>query len=270
MTAPALPLILAAVIAFAGCSEDPATAPSAVSLSTPPTTAADLAPDTDAGTTSTSGGGLSATTSPRAAAGLGPGSGIETEASRLSPTSGLFVICQDCHAFLDPPDQPRPALNETFRHETHAARSAPCAACHESPVHTEDTVRRPTMAACYRCHGSGPDATAPGECALCHPPGFEQLPASHDDAFFEGAHAAAVAATDVEECFVCHQGGDTGFCLACHGLGIPHPPGWALDLADGPGAHVDAAHEDGTLCVRCHDNGGRAPTGCYGGECHGG
>lgn len=269
-----LVVVAAMAVVVGGCSSDSAstssTPASPTSATTGPSTSqtADTGPSdtgtappttqTETGGTSTTGGG-----------GLGPGSGVETEAKRLSPDSGPFVICQDCHTYLDPPARARPALNGTFAHERHLARSAGCPDCHESPVHTETVVRRPTMSACYSCHGDGPTSIAPAECDLCHPPDFKQLPESHDDAFYKGAHAAAAAAAGVEECFVCHQGGDTGFCRACHGLDMPHPPGWALDLEGGPGAHVDAAHRDAAICVRCHENRGRAPAGCYGGECHG-
>lgn len=260
-------LTCVAALVFAGCSTSSST------TGVPPTTTDTTAAvgESTTSTEGTTGGGGSAVTSTTATteSGLGPGSGIETEAKRLSPASGPFVICQDCHTYLDPPQRPRTALNGDFRHEKHLARSASCDSCHQSPVHTETTVRRPTMAICYQCHGSGPDSIAPDECSLCHPPDFESLPASHDDAFYSGTHAAAVAAGGTEECFVCHQGGDTGFCRACHGLDLPHPPGWALDPAGGPGAHVDAAHENAAVCVRCHENRGRAPAGCYGGECHG-
>lgn len=253
---PALVLMVVAISMLVGCSVGSTTKESTTS--------------TTESITSTS-GEVSGTTASTAApdGGLGPGSGVETEAKRLSPDSGPFVICQDCHTYLDPPDRPRAALNGAFGHENHLARSAPCTACHESPVHTETVVRRPTMAICYQCHGSGPDSVAPDDCSLCHPPDFQQLPTSHDDAFYKGSHSKVVAANGVEECFVCHQAGDVGFCRACHGLDLPHPPGWALDLEGGPGAHVDAAHKGAAVCVRCHENRGPAPAGCYGGECHG-
>jgi hypothetical protein len=36
-----------------------------------------------------------------------------------------------------------------------------------------------------------------------------------------------------------------------------------------PGAHVNAAYEQGQSCARCHDNRVEPPGNCYGGECHG-
>ena len=194
--------------------------------------------------------------------------GVVTEAERLSPNSGHFVICQDCHAFLDPPLRPRPALNPPFGHEKHLAY-ATCESCHLTPVHTQTGVRKPPMSQCYTCHGPEPEAVASADCDLCHPPDFPKMPSSHDAAFFAAGHPRVVEAQGTTECFLCHPGGQKGFCRACHGLDMPHPQGWALAPEGGPGPHVQTAYDQGSVCVRCHSNTVAPPGNCYGGECHG-
>ena len=53
-------------------------------------------------------------------------------------------------------------------------------------------IRRPSMVECYTCHRDVPGAVAPATCSLCHPPDFNKLPSSHDQAFYAGGHAAVV------------------------------------------------------------------------------
>ncbi|MHB9149000.1 MAG: cytochrome c3 family protein [Thermoleophilia bacterium] len=194
---------------------------------------------------------------------------ILTEARRLAPATGTFSTCPDCHALLDPPRADRPALTDAFRHERHLTRGAACDSCHARPIHSESGTRRPTMAICYSCHGEAPASVAPADCVLCHPADFPLKPTSHGDAFYQEGHSRVVEQQGTDDCFLCHQGGTEGFCRACHGLDIPHPEGWTGGAGGGPGAHTTAAQEDATICVRCHQNRGAAPEGCYGGECHG-
>lgn len=193
-----------------------------------------------------------------------------TEAELLSPDSGTFAICPDCHSFLDPPAGERPLLTTDFGHETHLERGAACEDCHPVPTHTEQGTRRPGMADCFGCHGQDPDAIAPGECSLCHPPDMPLVPSSHTDAFYAGGHAEVVARDGTRECFVCHPGDEQTFCKGCHGLDMPHPEGWVGTEGRDPGDHVDWAYQDAELCVQCHSNTDEpAPPGCYEGECHG-
>jgi len=193
----------------------------------------------------------------------------QTQAQRLSPTSGRFSTCKDCHAFLDPPNNDRGILTDAFRHEMHLARGATCEDCHKQPVHQETMIRRPSMVECYACHQDVPGAVAPATCSLCHPDDFNKLPVSHDQAFYAGGHAAVVAQSGTAECFACHPGNETTFCLKCHGLPIPHPPGWAPSTGGRPGAHVDRTYAEPGVCVKCHHNRVAPPAGCFGGECHG-
>ncbi len=246
------------ILLAAGCSSTKTT------TSAPPATIGTSsslgAPSTSTPTSEITAGGPSSTNLPGEAA---------TEGQRLSPATGAFAICKDCHAFLDPPNRPRPALNATFRHEKHLARGATCESCHVPPVHQESGIRRPGMADCYHCHSSNPGSSAPANCDLCHPPEFKTLPSSHTQQFYQGDHAQVVAVQGTKECFACHPGDETTFCLGCHKLPMPHPEGWVRASDGSAGEHVTQAYSDPQVCVQCHQNKVAPPAGCYGGECHG-
>jgi len=192
-----------------------------------------------------------------------------TQAQILSPTSGRFSTCKDCHSFLDPRNNDRGILTDSFGHEKHLVRGTTCQACHKEPVHQETMIRRPSMVECYTCHQDVPGAVASAACSLCHPPDFDKLPGSHDQAFYAGGHAVVVKQSGTAECFACHTGNETTFCLKCHGLPIPHPSGWAPATGGSPGAHVDRAYAEPGICIKCHHNRVAPPAGCYGGECPG-
>ncbi|MDI6712886.1 MAG: cytochrome c3 family protein [Anaerosomatales bacterium] len=136
-----------------------------------------------------------------------------------------------------------------------------------------------SMSACFRCHAlerplPTPEFEAPGACEACHTEGFDLVPASHDapdwyNRFGEsGGHAAAyraeasrtaeasAAAPAVEHpagpvlrpaaavnaCYTCHT---RGYCTDCHGLEMPHPPGFAK-------SHGAAGIASPATCARCH------------------
>jgi hypothetical protein len=256
-------LLLLSMVALYGCSGGTSTTSSTAGGAT--TTSAAPATTVDSTTSSVSTTGTSGQTSSPTTQ---PGMSL-TQAQRLSPTSGRFSTCKDCHAFLDPTNNDRGILTDAFGHEKHLTRGTPCEACHKEPVHQETLIRRPSMVECYTCHRDVPGAVAPATCSLCHPPDFDKLPSSHDQAFYAGGHATVVAQRGTEECFACHPGNETTFCLKCHGLPIPHPAGWAPSTGGSPGAHVDRAWAEPGICVKCHHNLVAPPAGCYGGECHG-
>ena len=200
---------------------------------------------------------------------LGP-SGKTTQSLALSPSTGAFATCPHCHARLDRPDHFSDSLNPSFTHERHlTAYKATCESCHQLPVHTSDEVNLPTMQSCYVCHGQVAASRTRAYCSLCHPPDFKLTPASHTPEFFLQAHAAVVAEEGTGNCFMCHEGNETTFCQACHGLAIPHPADWALTATGGPGLHVAASYGEGSVCVKCHGNLVGSTGNCYGGECHG-
>ena len=101
-----------------------------------------------------------------------------------------------------------------------------------------------------------------------------------------------------QKCVKCH-GKDS--CIKCHGLQMPHPSGWMSQhsgvalrqpvavlqvpqqlvlrrLPRGRAAAQQRLHrrppephvQPGSVCMKCHGNGGTGPQGCYGGGCHAG
>jgi hypothetical protein len=211
--------------------------------------------------------GAAATTTTSAAPTTQPNG--PTQARRLSPTTGTFATCPNCHMRLDSPEHYAGTLKD-FGHEIHLTTyEATCESCHQLPVHTSDKVNLPTMQSCYVCHGQVAGSRTQAYCALCHPPGFKLTPASHTSEFFLKGHAVVVAAEGTSNCFMCHEGNETTFCRPCHGVDIPHPADWALTATGGPGLHVAASYSDGPVCVKCHGNRVTSPGNCYGGQCHG-
>jgi hypothetical protein len=207
--------------------------------------------------------------------------GGTTQALQLSPNSGTFATCSHCHARLDVPEHTADRLNPSFSHDKHlTAHGAPisaildpnqasCEACHELPVHTATGPRRPTMEACYACHGARPGSRSREYCALCHPPTFVLRPASHTADFHGKGHAQTIAKGGVSQCFLCHEGDEITFCRGCHGLDIPHAADWVRTATGHAGGHVAGAYGQGATCVKCHANRLDPPGNCYGGQCHG-
>ena len=53
----------------------------------------------------------------------------------------------------------------------------------------------------------------------------------------------------------------TKHCTACHGVEIPHGSAFVAD-------HPNHVYNSGSVCMKCHGNGGTGPQGCWGGQCH--
>ncbi len=122
--------------------------------------------------------------------------------------------CVYCHADLDALS---PAMRERliFSHEPHLRQNYQCDVCHPEFGHGPETIRRPPMLPCYRCHGlvhSRQGLVATEECGACHPPGFDLKPPDHTKAFEKGEHKRASDA-DPEYCAMCHK---PDFCVECH------------------------------------------------------
>lgn len=119
--------------------------------------------------------------------------------------------CVQCHPNIDKSPQNR----VTFKHAEHTKRGYACTACHPTFAHQGDRIAKPTMQSCYRCHGldhSGQGVVATGECAKCHPPGFDLKPANHTQQFAQQTHGARAEA-DGAYCAMCHK---ISFCTDCH------------------------------------------------------
>jgi hypothetical protein len=170
----------------------------------------------------------------------------------------------------------------------HSAEGITCASCHNRVAHPEENVAYVlegdkkhenwmVMDACYRCHSLETGARAPGECAACHPVGFNLVPAGHavpdwyqefgdsaghaaayteEAAQVEAARAWAEGLEEIEDsatvelgyertvntCFTCHA---TQFCTDCHGVEMPHPAAFATD-------HGEVGRSNPAACAKCH------------------
>jgi hypothetical protein len=172
--------------------------------------------------------------------------------------------CVQCHPDID---QFLPG-KVIFQHAVHLRRNYPCEACHPKFGHQGETIPRPDMQSCFRCHGLshvGAGEVATTKCDKCHPPGFNLQPSDHTQAFIRLDHGKR-ASTDGAYCAMCHQ---LKFCNDCHqGRKVPS---WLvagqqvipkdhkvvtwrsnhgkLFLA---GKGLCASCHDGLSCQRCH------------------
>jgi hypothetical protein len=121
-----------------------------------------------------------------------------------------------------------------------------CLSCHINTGHPEETRGRALslMDQCFNCHGKAEEPDASAECDVCHPSGYELIPASHKADQWDLGHSD-VATTDPGQCDLCHE---QTFCTDCHGLEMPHPQGWAK----GATGHAVVAERDREVCVQCH------------------
>lgn len=166
--------------------------------------------------------------------------------------SGNFARCPECHSVLDRSARAGGVLVAAFRHDFHLAKGAECADCHFVPTHTQEGIRRPSMANCFRCHSQNDPTAPPGACRTCHPASFPLVPAGHRDADWlparerlndvQAKHAQAGKANP-QECALCHA---AKFCSSCHQVEMPHPAEWIQ-------THPETARSVGEpVCERCH------------------
>lgn len=187
--------------------------------------------------------------------------------------------CTQCHTDNR---EITPGQGIIINHSIHAENDVDCTWCHNRVAHPEDfELTLPgnakhddfmEMTACFRCHGFGPEAAAPGACEKCHPPDFELKPESHFVAGFyqefgdssghaalgreEASRTAEVAAPEeaghgdelpsvesINYCSTCHR--LDRFCVDCHGLEMPHPTGFDQ-------GHGDRGRDSPDVCANCH------------------
>lgn len=126
----------------------------------------------------------------------------------------------------------------------------PCAQCHgrvgHDPQGTDTAALSSSgaMSTCTDCHDG---KTASRACSTCHVGDIAQA----------GAGPKEYARIDLAAPTTCKGCHSLDRCTACHGIEMPHPPGWG-----DPKMHAKAGAFDTTVCVRCHD------AGCS--PCHGG
>lgn len=114
------------------------------------------------------------------------------------------------------------------------------------------------MKECFKCHSIVKGSKAPGACDACHLKGVDLHPDSHKIGDWLKRHGK-VAIADRQQCAMCHS---AEFCRTCHGVAMPHPPGWEK----GKTGHGPVAKQDLTVCARCHKGSTNLCTMCH----HGG
>ena len=200
--------------------------------------------------------------------------------------------CTQCHVMEK--RHVTPSAGIVIDHAVHESTGIGCTVCHNRVAHPEAAIALEVkgnapkqdfmrMTACYRCHSLGEawasEYRASGECAVCHTPGFDLEPPSHDaedwytergdskghaTAFKAAAERATGAPVSgggsgrealvrvpsvavVNECYTCHL---AAYCTGCHGTEIPHPDGFAE-------AHSQQfAASDAAGCAKCHNKTG--------------
>ncbi|MRS12251.1 MAG: hypothetical protein EG823_04165 [Actinobacteria bacterium] len=198
--------------------------------------------------------------------------------------------CTQCHVMEV--RRVTPSVGMVIDHAAHESAGIVCTACHNRVAHPEASITLEvkgnapkadfmSMTACYRCHSLGEfwasEYRASGECGVCHTPGFDLIPPSHDaegwytergeSAGHANAYKAALERAQlvqasgaggdalvkvppvaaVNECYTCHL---AAFCTNCHGTQIPHPDGFGA----AHGQEVTTA--DATGCAKCHNKTG--------------
>jgi hypothetical protein len=165
----------------------------------------------------------------------------------LSPKEMPSEKCTQCHS-TNRLITANPGI--IINHETHTKANITCATCHNRVAHNDAKagVTLPgnvlhtdfmKMDSCFRCHDLEGKRRAPGECAGCHPKGFELKPETHRAAgWLPKGHSEAAGkslkefgaaeieaeelvkegapknvAVAVEYCSTCHK---KEFCGACH------------------------------------------------------
>ena len=172
---------------------------------------------------------------------------------------GLVTIgqCVQCHPDLDAYVPGR----VIFAHATHLQKAFKCVDCHATFPHGPDTTARPSMPACYQCHGlthARRGLVATDQCADCHPKSFTLMPTDHTTDFIATSHKTP-ANTSPEQCAMCHA---ADFCTDCH-QGKPKTPGGKPRPQVVPASHLlpafagqhgkDFLAQKGA-CGSCHDS----------------
>jgi hypothetical protein len=115
------------------------------------------------------------------------------------------------------------------------------------------------MNLCVTCHDG---VTVSSECSLCHVADVAFTPA-----ITRGYKPSKISDT-WDSCYRCHAEQP---CTSCHGLKMPHAPGWSPNEPGGGGlAHAKPGFENREVCWRCHFAEGKqfqpSDEGC---SCHG-
>jgi hypothetical protein len=126
------------------------------------------------------------------------------------------------------------------------------------------------MNGCLPCHDG---KKAPSECKTCHVQDIAQSKSTLNKMKTTKIRISG----SYNVCYKCH---DPSPCLRCHGISMPHPPGWGPSDATSTaaGTHPKQGFTDREMCFRCHFAKGQPFVGsnescvCHGyfGTMHGG
>ena len=253
--------LLALVAALVGCKS--ATTTTTAATTSGGTTATSGPATSDTGTTGT--GATTPTSGSDASGGTTATTGPTAES--VAPVSDNFKICTQCHgdfnAFLPKSN----VITTNFSHAVHLNKGYKCEDCHAVPTHQPDTIVKPTMQACFKCHGQEATSVAPGACGTCHPKDFPLVPASHSTPNWLPPANAGVVKTvtathgptsekDPTYCQMCHA---QSFCDNCHKTPMPHGTDWQTTHPATVKAKGEAicanCHPDQYICNDCHHAG---------------
>jgi hypothetical protein len=148
---------------------------------------------------------------------------------------------------------------------------ADCLRCHGDIGHSQPrgVQTQPVMNACMGCHDG---EVASVECAQCHTQDLGVRAVAE-----RGGGMDTVGFRTVD-CYACH---DRRPCFECHGVEVPHPPGFSFPAPQGglpgrigtgleAGTHAREGFANREVCWRCHFAPGRqfepSDEGC---SCHG-
>jgi hypothetical protein len=165
--------------------------------------------------------------------------------------------CQDCHDVTDakncamchrgePGAGPRvSAYSPKFSHQRHLDKGKlGCTVCHanlDQPLVAGSPGHLPVMVECMACHNT---KSVKNDCATCHLPKDDLVPADHKLNWVYNHGAGATA--DQDACHVCHSTDD---CQRCHNgdaIFSPHPRNYVS-------RHGQDARLSDLSCTTCHD-----------------
>lgn len=158
-------------------------------------------------------------------------------------------ICLTCHGSLR--KQTVEVKSIVMSHKEVVQAGYRCTDCHTQTAHANNIKPRfAGMSACLPCHDG---KSSSNDCSLCHT--NKTTTALRE---LEHFPKATFPESDFRNCRRCHK--DERKCIACHGLELPHPEGWAPDefgMEEGadPGSlkHARAAaFEKKKSCYKCH------------------
>jgi hypothetical protein len=155
-----------------------------------------------------------------------------------------------------------------FQHAEHLRRDFKCTVCHPQFPHGAETISRPPMETCYKCHGlvhSAGGLVATEQCTKCHPVGFDLKPGNHTPAFVAGGHKTR-ASDDQAYCAMCHK---LDFCVTCHqGRKLLKTASYSRQVIPQSHKRADWRSKHGGLylqqkgaCAACHDS--QSCTACH-------